>query len=108
MKFEKPLVGSGLSSDQLAAANRFDERRAKQETERRREYVDPSMRARVSALFAELYRSLAAKDLSRRAPRWKDMTPAQAADQLAALPDRFAEPVAVSTGLRGQFESADF
>ncbi len=69
---------------------------------------EPVMRARVSALFAGLSRSLAARDISRRAPRWKDMTPAQAAGQLAALPDRFAEPVAVSTELCRQFESADF
>ncbi len=71
-------------------------------------WVDPAMRARVSALFAELSRSLAARDICRRAPRWKDMTPAQAADQLAALPDRFAAPVTGSDELRGQFESADF
>ncbi len=70
--------------------------------------VDPAMRARVDVLFAELKRWMAARDLHRRAPIWRNMTPAQAADQLAELPDRFAEQVAVSTELRRQFESADF
>jgi hypothetical protein len=70
MKFEKRPPASqptSLSSDDIAAANRFEERRARIEAERRGPF-NREMSRRVSALFDGLIGHLSAKP--NYAPRW--------------------------------------
>jgi hypothetical protein len=103
MKFEKPqaAIGSGLTSEQIEAANRFSERRAREEDERRSEYVNPEMRRRIAELFKELGHSLAMPNSRQRSPSWRQMTQVTAAENLAELESKYADaPIVMTEELR--------
>lgn len=73
MKFQKidssPNNSTVLSADDIAKANRFEERRNRLEAQRRGP-VNHEMSKRVCGLFGSLIAELNAKP--RRAPRWRE------------------------------------
>lgn len=74
MKFQKinssPSNSTVLSADDIAKANRFEERRARIEADRRGP-SSPEMSRRVCSLFVGLIAELNAKP--DRAPRWRGL-----------------------------------
>ena len=72
MKFEKPpnSASTALSAEQIALANRFEERRAKIEAARNGP-TNPEMRRRVLGMLQDLAAELEAKSAPSRSKRWR-------------------------------------
>ena len=100
MKFEKTSAVSGLTDDQINAANRFADRRAREEADRRSEYVDPVMRRRVAELFEGLSKSLGARDGRSKPQSWRQVTEVDAEERLGELSREFASAPSVSDEFR--------
>lgn len=75
MKFQRidssPNSSTVLSADDIAKANRFEERRARLDAERNSPTIDPAMRRRVVALYGQLSASMAMVDKRRPKNKWE-------------------------------------
>ena len=101
MRFEKPPATAAqtkLTDEQIIAANRWQDRKAKLEEERNGP-INPEMRRRVIGLFAELQRDMATKLKNRPKERWarepaRMLTLEELAVDYATNPARLSEQAA--------------